>query len=366
MTWLSAKEVTAWHTQSTPNPTAVLSRPPETEAARLADWIALSDRKDPPLGSDGALLDRALFVLEMTLPFDRATVLLDHHSEEGWPRTLSIFLDPDAGLMILHRQGRSVVRHTLPGPLPQGLGVARVSFRYDAPARHWQISYEIADGGPRLTAQGSNPLPLHLSDLRVLCSDAVRRHPSVLWFGATTGAAPPDRAPWVGLRTPISTARGLVPAGQLRPGDLVQTVDDGLLPLRALRRMELPSRGSFAPVLLHTPYFTASRDILVSSDQLVLIRGPEVEYLFGDEEVLVPAGDMIDGRVAASEQRRAVTASVALDLGQPTLFLADGCALLSATQGPARSFDCPRQVLQGYEAHPLMTLLGRSTLRRVA
>ena len=146
-----------------------------------------------------------------------------------------------------------------------------------------------------------------------------------MWFGATQGPAPPAQAPWIGLRTPVDTIRGPVAAGRLQPGDLIATLEEGLLPLLALRRMTLPSRGSFAPVLLRAPYFGASGDLLVSADQRVRIAGAAVEYLFGEEEVLAPAGLLVDGRVAQMDERRAITTGVALDLGRPLLITADGC-----------------------------------------
>ena len=93
-----------------------------------------------------------------------------------------------------------------------------------------------------------------------------------------------------------------------------------------------------------------------------MIAGASVEYLFGEEEVLAPAGLLMDGRVAQMDERRAVTTCVALDLGRPVLITADGCCLLSVASGQT----LPRRALQDYEALPLMALLGRTALRLVA
>ncbi len=173
--------------------------------------------------------------------------------------------------------------------------------------------------------------------------------------------------PWIGLRTPINTINGPVAVGQLRPGDLIVTLDDGPLPLQARHRMDLPGRGSFAPVLLRAPYFGSHADILVSRDQMVLIGGASVEYLFGQEEVLVPASLLMDGRVAHPDERRSLTPCVALDLGRAALITADGCCLLSVPPGLAMTnAGLPRSALQDYEALSLMSLLGRGSLRLVA
>jgi hypothetical protein len=329
----------------------------------MKSWVVLSDRKDAVSGA--ALLERGLFIMEFTLPLDRGTVLLDMQDDAGWKRSFSVFADPEAGLSLLHRQGSDVRRHALPGPLPAAAGRGRLSFAFDAPARLWSLRFAPLIGDPGVLSQGTDPLPLRVEDMQTLATGGTRaqRHPAVLWFGATRGLEPPAQAPWIGLQTPVDTTRGPVAAGRLRPGDMIATLDAGPLPLRALQRMTRPSRGSFAPVLLRAPYFGSGGDLLVSADQPVLIAGAAVEYLFGEEEVLAPASLLMDGRVAQKDERRAVTTCVALDLGRPVLFTADGCCLLS-TARPGQTL--PRRALQDYEALPLMALLGRTALRLVA
>lgn len=333
-------------------------------ADRAADWLVLSDRDDP--APPPPMLAAGLFVAEFALPLQGRCLLFDYRAHDGWERGLVLFHDPELGLSLLHRQGGTLVRHTMPGPLPLVQGTGRLSLRFDAPARVWAMRFEVVDdpGFAPLHSRGANPLPLRPADITALSAAAMRlkRHPALLWFGLTRGSALPARAPWIGLRTPVDTPRGPVPAGQLRPGDLVETLDDGPLPLAALHPMHLPACGSFAPVLLRAPYFPQRQDLLVASDQMVLLEGPEVEYLFGDEEVLVPAAALVDGRSAMAEQRRAVTPSVALIFERPALVMADGCGLMAAVPGDT----APRRCLQPYEAMTLMALLGRGGQRRRA
>lgn len=324
-------------------------------------WIALSDRGLLNPATSDALMHQGLFVMELALPLQNASLLLDHQSNTGWPRTFAIFHDPATGIVILHRQGKDVVRHVLPGPLPQGKGTARLSFHFNAPARHWRMSFEILGTDPAvsITATGRNPLPIPLSDLQALCTKS-RANGPVLWFGLTEGAAPPGAAPWIGLRTPVETSLGPMLAGHLKPGDILLTEDHGPIPLRAAQRLALPARGSFAPVQLRAPFFGQTQDLLVSADQLLAISGPEVEYLFGTDAALMPAGALVDGRTALSDQRRAITGSVALDLGTPALIFSNGC-LLAIGQDPGT--DLPLRCLQTYEVLTLMTLLGRNPRR---
>lgn len=346
--------------------------------ARGQDWIALSDRGFCGAAPDAhALLDQGLFVMELALPLEPATILLDHQAEDGWPRTFALFHDDSAGLVLLHRQGQSVARHALPGPLPQGGDIGRLCFHFDAPARHWRMSFQVLtdtgtepDNTHRLSASGTNPLPIRLADMAALCTAQAAKapHPAVLWFGVSRGDAPPARAPWIGLRTPVETTRGVVAAGNLQAGDMVHTLDGGPMPVLAVRRLDLPSKGSFAPVLLRAPFYGQEQDLLIASDQRIALAGSEVEYLFGEDEVLIEAGLLADGRTALLDQRRSVTTSVALEFAAPALILADGCALLCAPVGqPMLAPDSlPRRSLHSYEVLTLMALMGRTGRHRAA
>lgn len=311
-------------------------------------------------------LPAGLFVIEFTLPLPDSALLCDVSAFAGEERGLSLFYQREAGLILRHRQGARLVRHVLPGPLPEGSGTARLAFAYDMGARSWELRLEMVDGPalPARMARGQDPLPLHPGAVAQMSAPEHRgrRHAAVLWFGLAQGTAAPVRIAWIGLRSPVQTPRGPVAAGRLQPGDLVMTKDDGPLPLLSLRRMALPACGSFAPVLLRAPFLPVQHDLLVSSDQMVLMRGPEVEYLFGDDEVLMAAAALVDGRTALFEQRRMVAPSVALLFDRPAIVAVDGCGLLAALPQDK----APRRCLKDYEAQMLMTQLGRGAARRRA
>lgn len=337
-----------------------------------SDWIALSDAGllDQAAGfetlprGDGAqseMIHAGLFVLELAMPLAGAMVVLNHQSNNGWPRTFAVFHDLASGLVILHRQGKSVARHVLPGPLPFGRGTGRLLFRFDAPARNWSMTFELLGGDPAgsISSTGRNPLPMQRADVHQLCLAQPGDGP-VLWFGLTGGAAPPDSAAWIGQRTPVETGLGPVAAGNLTPGTMIMTADHGPLPLLARLDLTLPARGSFAPVLLRAPFFGQRQDLLVSADQLVAVTGAEAEYLFAEESVLMRAGDMVDGRTALTDQRRAVIGSTGLDLGRPALIEADGCLIAI---GHHHGRDTSLRCLHSYEVLTLMALLGRTGRR---
>jgi hypothetical protein len=331
---------------------------PPPKPAQETGWLALSDRgilDDSPMQ---ALMHKGQFVIELAMPLQEAVVLLDHQANDGWPRTFALMFDPEVGFIIAHRQGARLQRHILPGPLPQGIGHGRLTFAFDAPARIWSLRFEylIGEAPAVIRSRGRDPLPLQIADLAALCK-AGRPNTPVLWFGASTAGALPGSAPWIGLRTEVETSLGPVAAGNLKRGDVVLTLDRGPQMLLGAQPLSLPARGSFAPVLLRAPYFGTQQDILVSADQLIAIGGPETEYLFDTDSVLMPASALVDGRTAFSDDRRAVTGSVALDLGGPALIEADGCVL---AVGHDAQLDLPLRALKPYEVLTLMSLLGRS------
>lgn len=332
-----------------------------------AKWIALSDHAAPIEGQGIAdVVQCGSLVVELTEPSQSGTVLLDYQSEVGWPRGLSIFHHAQTGIILMHRQGGTVTRHHLPGPLPQGWGLARLIFAWDGPARTWSLTLEDAEGRWAVGATGTKPMPLTGKDIRALCAggSAVQRHAAVDWFGVSLQPPGLPPAAWVGHRTPIDTRRGLVAAGELGPDDLVATLDGGYLPLLALHRMTLPNRGRFSPVLLRAPYFAERADLLVAPGQLTLLSGAAVEYLFGEDAVLAPAAALRDGNTALSDTRRPLTTCIALALGQPALILADGCPLLCCAGGALP--DLPYRLLRNYELRPLISLLRPGEHRSIA
>lgn len=331
------------------------SLPGRHETRPAAEWIALSDL--PPQSGMSGALSHGLFICEVALPPGAHALLLDWQPDSQPKRTFSVYLDAGRGLSLLQRQGAGVQRKTLPGPLPGDRGTARILYGWNQQADRWFLSYAQIDTQTELRVDGRGPILPTMEDLAAICrSDGGGlRHPALLWFGITQGEAPPRHAPWIGPRTPIDTARGPVAAGNLRPGDMVITADRGLLPVRHVTRQVLPGRGSFAPVILRAPFLGQGCDILASADQPVALSGPEVEYMFGTEEVLLPLGALADGRMARAETGRSLVEGVAIDLGAPRLLLADGLPLLShGTQGPL-----PRPLLAPWEAQQLVTLLSR-------
>jgi len=94
--------------------------------------------------------------------------------------------------------------------------------------------------------------------------------------------------------TLIDTATGPRAVETLKPGDLVQTQDDGLQPLRWIGTRTVPAAGRFAPIHIRAGTFGAHGDVMVSPLHRVLVRDSLAELLFGEAEVLVAAKDLVN------------------------------------------------------------------------
>lgn len=104
--------------------------------------------------------------------------------------------------------------------------------------------------------------------------------------------------------TLIATPGGPQPVEQLREGDKVQTRDSGAQEIlwigsRRITGARLYVMPQLRPVRIHAGALGLGRpeqELLVSPDHRMLLRGAHVQALFNTPEVLVAAGDLVDGR----------------------------------------------------------------------
>lgn len=94
--------------------------------------------------------------------------------------------------------------------------------------------------------------------------------------------------------TRIRTARGDIPVEALEVGDLIETRDSGLQPVRWIGRRKVPATGRFAPVVIERGTLGLHDTLVLSPQHRVLIRHHMAELLFGEDEVLVAAKDLVN------------------------------------------------------------------------
>ena len=92
----------------------------------------------------------------------------------------------------------------------------------------------------------------------------------------------------------IRTPDGERPVETLAPGDLVDTRDHGPQPLRWLGSRRVPATGRFAPVVIEAGTFGFHRRLVVSPQHRVLLTHWMAELMFGEDEVLVAAKDLVN------------------------------------------------------------------------
>ena len=93
--------------------------------------------------------------------------------------------------------------------------------------------------------------------------------------------------------TEIDTPTGPQPIECLNVGDLVQTHDNGAMPIRWIGHRRVLARGAFAPIHIPANVLNNPKPLMVSPEHRLLINGPIVDVLFGVPEVLVAAKLMV-------------------------------------------------------------------------
>lgn len=96
--------------------------------------------------------------------------------------------------------------------------------------------------------------------------------------------------------TLIDTDTGPRRIETLRPGDQIQTLDNGMQTLRKLCTATARAVGNFAPVRFEPGALGNTLALKVSQQHRVLIRGWRAELLFGEHEVLIAAKYLVNGR----------------------------------------------------------------------
>jgi hypothetical protein len=181
--------------------------------------------------------------------------------------------------------------------------VLRVTYAWDAPARWGRLTLEQPEETRVITLAVENPVPLSLADIRMLMLGGTGQcfAPAMIFAALSDQIEPVGPMPTLLPQTPIATPWGYTPADKLQRGDTVSTRDHGVVPVVHRVTRTVPACGSYQPLRLRAPYFGLADDIIVAPEQRILIDGPEVEYLFGQEAVLVPARHLVNGFTALPE-----------------------------------------------------------------
>lgn len=270
-------------------------------------------------------------------------------------RAIALYAQADGALRLVHKE---TDLKTPPGFVRTGETVS-LRYRSCAKGRGDIVDFTNHDSGSRLrlraglacAARLDEALPRDPGFLRVCHVAAI----------AEFGLAPSD-LPAIAAGAFLPTNLGPVPVEALRPGMLLKMVDGGLKPLRWTQRRSRLCLGRLGPVWLRAPYFGLANDVCVTPATRVMRSGPAVEYIFGTEQVLIRASDMLSSPGALRDHRHPVRDMYHLMMDDHGCVAIDRCGIETALLSDvvaAEDGGPPRNLSQS-DCKPCLPVLDRA------
>ncbi|WP_299546100.1 Hint domain-containing protein [uncultured Tateyamaria sp.] len=138
----------------------------------------------------------------------------------------------------------------------------------------------------------------------------------------------------------IDTVDGPVEVQNLRKGMRLRTWDNGDRPVRAVLRRQVDGSGALAPVHISAGALGNDRDLIVSPAHRMLISDWRAQMLFGADEVLVSAANLVRGDLIYRAPMRTVTYYH---------ILMDRHEVIFAEGAPTESFHLTREAAEAAE-----------------
>jgi Hint domain-containing protein len=314
------------------------------------NWIGLTDHENGRFAPSG--IGKAKGGSRVGKLMERGTIMFETHvaghvrphdlfgvtHQFPWVRELVFRAIPGGGISLLHRQNNDLIHAAIRWTGDGRAHALRVTYAWDTPKGWARMALEQPEHAQAITNTVHAPRPQLTDDVRdLMLGNGLRILSKEVLFGAiSTDVAPIGPMPTLHPATPISTSTGYRAVSDLQRGDTVLTDDGAIVPVLHTVRHRVPARGSFAPVRLHAPYFGLVRDIVVAPEQRLVLRGSDVEYIFGQEAVLVPARHLVNGHAASWSAPQTTVEYVQVVLPGHDSLLAAGCALESLYIGRIR------------------------------
>lgn len=253
---------------------------------------------DKGLAADQLLMSGSLYLeAEIGRSDDTEHTLFVLHRKADVTSHISVQMCEDGTLVFARRLGEQHQQVSLrpTAGRPQD-GCMRFTISWDCAARIGVFSVEFSSCGTIHQKEFSDPLPWLHADIEALNrrSAQVAFGPALRCLGLSDQQEPVAIMPSFAAGTPVLTPDGFKPVESLAPGDTVLTGDDlDPMTIGSVCTRDVPARGRFQPIRLNAPYLGLWQDVLVAPEQRILITGAEVEFLFGQEAVLVQAYDLL-------------------------------------------------------------------------
>lgn len=287
-------------------------------------WIALTDRSNPAFNIRGIgvprnaprsrgpmeqyeILPRGTMLIEFraNATSGAAQSILKFQRDFEWLREMDVTLDAEGRVTVWVGQGQAHAQAVLDMPPPARDTRIRLTYAWHAPQRAGRLTVELIDEGRIYQTDSYDPIPVPAADVKAI----MRNGPATMISKDVEFLAFSDEIEPIGFGngivggTPVETTNGPVPVEKLRLGDMVVTAASGPQPVRWIGKRRVPAFGGFRPVRVRAPFFGLSRDIVLAPAHRVRLGVAEAEYMLGEDEVLLPAGRLVDGRHALAESR---------------------------------------------------------------
>ncbi|WP_224824151.1 Hint domain-containing protein [Cognatishimia sp. MH4019] len=258
----------------------------------------------PPRFVDDALLKRGSLQMEFAYtPSTRRQVLIDHRCEVPWPVHLRVTITPDAVLHFDLRCGAERSYMCLETGLTDCERAVELVYSWHAPDRTALLSLHLPYAARSVHRAMYDPSPVPLTALQSLIEDQGSAR-ALIYLALSTDIEPIGPAPSLAGNAIVETPSGPRYVAHIQAGDHVLCDDGRPRPVIWAGHRDVPARGRFQPIRLRAPYFGLRHDTVVAPTQHIAFDGPDVEYLFGEERVLVSASHAVTGGVQAIRDTR--------------------------------------------------------------
>lgn len=285
------------------------------------------------------LLPRGTLMIEARVtPENRPQTLLAFDRCFPWPGRFSLQVLPGGSVVLIEAQGQDTMSAVLPCPYVDRTDFVRLSYSWDAPQGCARLAIERAEPDSLHMVHLEAARPMILTDMRDLMTrpDLHEIDADVMQIGLSDRVEPVGPRPGLMPQTPIMTDKGERFIHTLKRGDLVMTDAGDLAPVLHVIRDEMPAQGAFRPVCLRGGYFGLTRDLVVSADQRIILKGSDVEYMFGHEAVAIPARHLINETSACYYDGPDKLSLYQLVLPNHEAIIASGCPVDSLYIGRIR------------------------------
>lgn len=283
-------------------------------------WLAICDHDERRLALRGLGIERRekpILVDDPKTELTRGSIMFETRlSPDGRPqllfgyktpfpalRSLTFQAIPGGGIAMVQVCGSRISHAAIEHKQAGRTDVVRITYSWDCAYDWGRMTMERPEETKVLSVYIDNPSPLSLGDIRNLMLGQADQTfaPDMVFAALSDDIEPVGPMPSLLPNTPVATPWGFKSLNMLKRGDTVTTRDAGVVPILQTLGRIVPARGSYRPIRLRAPYFGLLQDIIVGPEQRLIIDGPEVEYLFNQEAVLVPARHLVNGFAALSE-----------------------------------------------------------------